>query len=210
METITHKGFTIRVKSTHCENEKCNCLLDENTRFLKVVKSKGSPDKLISSSLCIECRLKRRREVYTAKTREYKEAVSKYCSEDSCCILLTKDNCYTSKRTRLDGSVAISFFPKCKDCTHKKEREKRAKKKALTKKEKIAKVKKEKVVTLKKKLQKENVDPIKFEQPIIITPTRKLSGREQAMRVFEEQKRRAERTQKEINDEKNKYIEWGI
>ena len=83
-------------------------------------------------------------------------------------------------------------------------------KKVITKEERIEKVNKEKVVTLKKKLHKENITPIIIEEPIIIQPSKKLTGREQAMRVFEEQKRRKERTQKEINDEKSLSFGRGI
>lgn len=52
-------------------------------------------------------------------------------------------------------------------------------------------------------------------EPVVIVipepkekPYSKLSGRERAEKVFQEQQARKERTQKEINDEKHKFIEW--
>lgn len=161
LDKVYFEGLSCTPTHSHCT--KCNVLLDENTRYFKILKYVNKPNKLVSSSLCKKHKLEDIRE----KKRKY-----------------AKNN-------------PTPYKPKPKP------------KKVITKKERVKKVKKEKVVTLKKKLHKENVEPIKVE-PIIITPSRRLSGREQAMRVFEEQKRRAERTQKEINDEKNKYIEWGM
>jgi len=210
---VTYKGLEVTPTATHCI--KCNVLLDDEHRYFKIVKRNGK-DTLTSSPLCKKHKLEDMREKKKAsykpkprQPRKHKEPKPKYCQNKDCNILLTFENSYHTKYIRQDKSIRYTFFKLCKDCHNGKPKTER-KRKVLTKKEKIIKVKKEKVVTLKKKLHKENIETIKTEEPIIITPSRRLTGREQAMRVFEEQKRRAERTQKEINEEKNKYIEWGM
>jgi len=217
LDPVYYKGMSCIPQFSHCQNESCGVLLDENTRHFRFLKYIGREDKLVSSSLCKSCKSEdikaRKRAKYAAmpkvkKVKKHKEPKPKYCKD--CNILLSPDNCYTSKRVRLDGSVCVSLFPNCKDCDHKKQREKRASKRVLTKKEKIVKVKKEKTTTLKKKLHKENVEPITKSEDIVIYTSRKLSGREQCLRVFAEQKRRRERTQKEINDEKNLFLDIGM
>lgn len=201
---VYYKGMACIPEFSHCK--KCNCELTEETRYFKVQKYVNKPNKLTSSSLCREHKNEDLREKkrnnptkYIRKTKPKKNKEPKKCAE--CKIVLTTDNAYYSTRKNKDGKDTISFHKQCSDCFKKEQRLKRPKK---------VKTKKEKIVTLKKKLHKENVDPIVIEEPIIITPSRRLTGREQAMRVFAEQEARRNRTQKEINDEKNRFFDMGM
>lgn len=155
LEEVHHKGMSCIPQYSNCQDKSCNALLDKDKRYFKVLKYKGKADKLVSSSLCKSCKSADIKEKKKAKydsmpkiekVKTYKKPSTKYCADKRCNVLLTIDNCYSSKRVRQDGSEAISLFSICKSCTHRKEREKRAMKakKVLTKKKRLLKLKKKK------------------------------------------------------------------
>ena len=92
---------------------------------------------------------------------------------------------------------------------------KRVKKPIIKKVDRVKKISKEKEKTLTKKLEKENVKIIPIKEVVTTVepsekPYSKMTGAERAKKVFQDQEDRRNRTQKQINEDKNKFIEWGI